>query len=70
MDTMVTVNCGILEASGSNRFVGELWEIEAHKSPPARERGREQIKMDHQLGSPLQARACPHDSQSLSYAVE
>lgn len=38
---MVTVNCRILEASGSNRFVGELWEIEAHKSPPARERGRE-----------------------------
>lgn len=38
---MAAVNYGILEAWGSNRFVGELWEIEAHGSPPARERGRE-----------------------------
>lgn len=28
------------------------------------------MRMDYQLGSPLQARACPHDTESLSYTAE
>lgn len=53
---MGTLNYGIQETQVQDpvwpsRFVGELWEIEVHETPPAREGGMERTEMESQLGA-------------------